>query len=173
MNTPGNAAPVTVRYEQSLADLLWFTAHSNLRSPVGRIVYALLALYAFYVAYLSNPHARTGADLVAAILLSLALVAGLAIATAVLTALATISRANRTVLTEHTITVTDAGLVEETKFNRTEQKWAGVTRLSRTRRHIFVYVARNAAHAVPRRAFPDAAAWDAFYERLRAGIGAG
>jgi hypothetical protein len=159
-----------IRYENSFTDLLWFAAHRNRHSPVVLTVYALLAGYAFYVGYISNPRARSLAHLVAAVGVSVAIVGLLVIVSAILIALAMASRENRTVLTEHTITLTDTGLLEETRFNRTEQKWAGVTRLARTRRHIFVYVSRDAAHVIPRRAFADAVACDAFYERLRAGV---
>jgi hypothetical protein len=78
-----------------------------------------------------------------------------------------VSRKNKTVLTEHTIILGEAGFTEETPYNKTEQKWTIVQKLARTRSYIFIYVAQYVAHVVPRRAFRDDAEWDAFYEYCR------
>jgi hypothetical protein len=78
--------------------------------------------------------------------------------------LSMISRKNKTVLTEHTIMLSEASFTEETRYNKTEQKWTIVQKLGRTNGYLFIYVAQYTAHVVPRRAFRDDAEWDAFYE---------
>ena len=81
--------------------------------------------------------------------------------------LSMVSRRNKTVLTEHTITLGEESFTEESPYCKTEQKWAIVQKLARTKSYIFIYVAQYMAHVVPRRAFRDAAEWDAFYEHCR------
>ena len=91
---------------------------------------------------------------------------------AVTVVLSMVSRRNKTLLTEHTITLADGSFVEETAYNKTDQKWSGVQKLARTRRHVFIYVAQYAAHVVPRRAFRDDTEWDLFYGFCRQRIDA-
>src|SRR5687768_10372348 len=45
---------------------------------------------------------------------------------------------NQTILTEHTLRVTDAGLIEETKFNASTFAWPGILKVVQNRRYIFV-----------------------------------
>jgi hypothetical protein len=68
-----------------------------------------------------------------------------------------------TQLTEHTITLSDANFVEETTTNSSVCLWSGVQKLARTPWHIFIYVSKQAAHVIPRRAFNNDADWEAFY----------
>ncbi len=81
--------------------------------------------------------------------------------------LSMVSRKNKTILTEHTITLGDQIFTEETPYKKTEQKWTIVQKLARTKNYVFIYVAQYMAHVVPRRAFRDDAEWDAFYEYCR------
>ena len=78
--------------------------------------------------------------------------------------LSMISSKNKTVLTDHTLTLNEESFFEETVYNRTEQTWNSVQKLARTRRHILIYIAQYLAHVVPRRAFQDDAEWNAFYQ---------
>jgi hypothetical protein len=78
--------------------------------------------------------------------------------------LSMVSRKNKTVLTEHTITLSDQSFTEEPPYKMTEQKWTIVQKLARTNNYVFIYVAQYMAHVVPRRAFRDDAEWNAFYE---------
>jgi hypothetical protein len=73
---------------------------------------------------------------------------------------------DRTFLTTHTITLDEEGFTEETALNRSERKWSGA-QVRRTGRYIFLYVSRNAAHVIPRRAFADYVEWECFYECCR------
>ncbi|HMJ89502.1 MAG TPA: YcxB family protein [Candidatus Acidoferrum sp.] len=79
------------------------------------------------------------------------------------TVLSVSSRKNKTILTDHTLILSDQNFVEQTVFNRTEQTWESVQKLTRTRTHIFIYIAQYMAHVIPRRAFATEADWDAFF----------
>jgi len=160
---------MTVRYRMSFADLLWLQSYTYCRSPVVVAINLLLALFVVYRVYTSLPP-RTLVHWVATLVVSAVILVVWLVLMSILIAVAMVSKANRTLLTEHIVTLTDTGLIEETQFHRTEQKWAGITRLARTRRHIFAYVSQYAAHVIPRRAFSDAGAWDQFYARLQARV---
>lgn len=77
--------------------------------------------------------------------------------------LTNLPKLNKSFLTEHTLIVSDSGLVDETSFNRTEQKWSGVIKVSQNRHYIFIYTAQHAAHVVPKRAFVDVGRAESFY----------
>ena len=81
-----------------------------------------------------------------------------------------VSRRNKTLLTEHTITLAEGYFIEETAYGKTDHKWSAVQKLARTRRHTFIYIAQYAAHVLPRRAFRDDTEWEAFYELCKGRI---
>lgn len=72
------------------------------------------------------------------------------------------------ILTEHTIDVGPDGLTESTDVNVTMTKWPGVSKVQRTRRHLFVYTGPGMAHIIPRRAFATKDDWDRFSETVTA-----
>jgi hypothetical protein len=155
----------------SLADLLWLQSYTYRRSPLIVGFSLLFTLYVVYRIYSAGSPASSPLVRWAATLVVSAIVIGVwLVLVGIFIVVAMVSRANRTLLTEHVVTLTDAGLIEETSFQRTEQKWAGIVRLARTRRHIFAYVSQYAAHVIPRRAFSDAGAWDQFYAQLQARV---
>jgi hypothetical protein len=73
------------------------------------------------------------------------------------------------ILGAHSFEIRDAGLFESTDANETLQRWHAVRKVVRTRRHLFVLIGPHLvlAHVIPLRAFPDAAAADAFYCELQ------
>jgi hypothetical protein len=82
---------------------------------------------------------------------------------AVITVLTTISRMNKPMFCEKTITLGDDGYVAESQYGKSEIRWAMVQKLARTRWYIFIYLNQDNAVVIPRRAFENSAQWDAFY----------
>jgi len=159
---------MTIRYENTFRDIMAFCFYHYPRSPLVIGVYGI----GFVLVSLSIVRALpSDASPVAKVItfLVMELIAFLFIAGffAVTVALSMVSRRNKTLLTGHTITLTDGSLMEETEYNKTDHKWSGVQKLARTRRHVFIYVAQYSAHVVPRRAFRDDAEWNLFYEFCR------
>ena len=151
--------------------MVWFSAYTYSRSPVMLTLYAILFGMACFSAYTSVPaSAPLVARLLAIALMATVILSIFFVVSGVLIVLGLISKSNKTILTQHMITLTETGLIEETEFNRSEQKWSGIPRLVRMRRHILVYVSQYAAHVIPRRAFSDAAAWESFYEELQSRV---
>ena len=66
----------------------------------------------------------------------------------------------RNTLTEHTIELTDEGVLEVTRQTRLETRWAGVQRLGVTRRYLFLYFGPCVAHLIPKRSVSDEAEWN-------------
>lgn len=160
-----------IRYKNTFADVLWFSLYTYTHSPVLLLLYSALAGLVCFSAYTSVPASASFAARIFTTLFMFAFIFSFVfVATALFVVASLISKANRTILTQHNISVGEAGLIEETEFNRTEQKWTGIPRLVRTRRHIFAYVSQYAAHVIPRRAFKDTAAWDAFYFELQSNV---
>ena len=160
-----------VQYKNTLTDVLWFSAYTYSRSPVILALYSIVFAFACFSAYTSVP---ASTPLVARILTTAIVVAVFLViflfVLGVFLALSVLSKANKTILTQHSITLAETGLIEETEFNRSEHKWTGIPRLGRTRRYIFAYISQYAAHVIPRRAFSDAATWESFYEELQSRV---
>ncbi|HWB58462.1 MAG TPA: YcxB family protein [Chthoniobacteraceae bacterium] len=66
---------------------------------------------------------------------------------------------------QHTIALSEKELIETTEVNEGRHSWKGVLKVVETPRHIFIYVGPNAAHTIPKRAFPDAASARGFFEQ--------
>jgi hypothetical protein len=60
----------------------------------------------------------------------------------------------RGVICEHTLEITDEGLIETTDMNRTVHKWPSVSRIMNIFGYLFIYVGDQNAHQVPRRYIP-------------------
>ena len=67
-------------------------------------------------------------------------------------------------MSERTITLDDGCFVSDTPFAHSEYKWPMVQKLGRTDRHIFLYLNKDSAVIIPRRAFESDSQWDGFYE---------
>ncbi len=66
---------------------------------------------------------------------------------------------------EHSITLADEALIEVTAVNEGRHLWSGVHSVINAASHIYIFVAANAAHIIPKRAFANPAASDAFFRR--------
>jgi len=70
-------------------------------------------------------------------------------------------------LSPPTVTASDTGLQIKTATSCQDHQWVGITKLCRTRRHLFIYLTPRIACIVPRRAFQDANAWESFNDLCR------
>jgi YcxB-like protein len=71
------------------------------------------------------------------------------------------------VLGEHTITLTPEALHERTSVNDSKASWSGIFRIDATSTHLFIFTQPNAAHVIPRRAFPTTEAAEQFLSTAR------
>ena len=77
-------------------------------------------------------------------------------------------RPERGQLGKHKVVLSETGLVESTVVNESSRTWAGIDRIEQDSNYIFIYVAPLQAIIIPKRAFKDAAAAEAFLEFSKA-----
>lgn len=75
------------------------------------------------------------------------------------------------ILGSHTFEIREDGLFESTCANQTLTNWLVIPRAVRTKRYILVSLTWWLFHLIPRRAFSDATADDAFFAALQQRIG--
>jgi hypothetical protein len=73
------------------------------------------------------------------------------------------------ILGEHTLEITDRGLLERTEFNETLVKWRGIGRVHSSARYVYIYVSDFNYYAVPKRQF-TVEYINAFEATLREGL---
>jgi len=66
---------------------------------------------------------------------------------------------------EHTVTLTDDTAIETTHLNEVKTLWPGVHSVVNAPRYIYILVAANAGYIIPKRAFADPEAGNAFFNR--------
>ena len=57
---------------------------------------------------------------------------------------------NKGVLCEHTLELTDVGVMETSPVGQHSTRWAGIPRVGETATHVFIYIGSNMAHVIPR-----------------------
>ena len=77
---------------------------------------------------------------------------------------------NKAFLTEHILTASDDGVVEDTAYGSSSSTWAGITKVGQNRGYIFVYVQENMAHVIPKRAFASEADASRFYDFVQSRV---
>ena len=71
-------------------------------------------------------------------------------------------------LGKHKVVLSETGVVESTAVNESSRTWAGIDRIEQNQDYIFIYVAPLQAIIIPKRAFKDATAAEAFLEFSKA-----
>jgi hypothetical protein len=74
---------------------------------------------------------------------------------------------NRGVLGHHHLSLTEEGLREITDVGESFKQWSGIEKVDAIADHILIFTQVTAAHVVPRRAFSDAHAAEAFLAEAR------
>ena len=75
------------------------------------------------------------------------------------------SEKHKSELCEHTMTLADDAVIEITPFSEARNLWSGIYQVLDARDYFYIFIAENAAHIIPKRAFPDAESARCFYER--------
>jgi YcxB-like protein len=156
---------MTIRYKNTFRDIMAFCFYHYPRSPMVIVTYAIG--FAFLSLMIAQTLPQTRSFLVKLItFLIMELIAFIFIAGifSVSVVLSMISRRNKTLFADRTVTLTEDFIAQESVFTTSESKWSVVQKLARIRRYIFIYVSQHASYVIPRRAFRDDAEWDSFYE---------
>jgi hypothetical protein len=165
VSEPAIARVITLRYQNSLRELLRFRFYHQAHSPVAVGFIALWVAAVSFVFYRTIPDVDGTATRILTVFLADCIAfAALMALVALVYVLDLMSPRNKTVLTEHRLALDQDSLTHESQYGRSEMKWTIVQRLVRTKKCLFLYIIQNTAFLVPRRAFRDDAEWEAFYE---------
>ncbi len=163
-----------VSYRNAFCDRLAFAAYHLPRNPLFLLMtigFFLFVTFESLVPALREPSAnqpmigRGIAFIFVESLLALILIAFWA----VVTVLSMISRKDKPMFCEKTITLGDDGYVIESQYGKSETHWTMVQKLARTQRYIFIYLGQDNAVVIPRRAFDNCTHGDTFYDLCRQG----
>lgn len=153
-----------ISYQNNYKDLANFIVFSLLRTKQIIPLTIIPAAIALHMSYMLSTEYPIFAVMLTGLIMALLLFAILFALTFLITLLMMISKANKTFLCEHTITLNEKNLIEETRYNRSEHSWEGIHRVVETNKYIYAYISSNAAHVIPIRAFKDNQSRDAFVE---------
>lgn len=163
--SPLRALPMTVQYRNSMSDLLWFNAYTIPRIRGMQVITLVIVLvFGYLFASTLRPlRAPVPTKWAVFTVLMIGALLFVAVTTILFTLVSSYPRYGRTVREEHTISLTENGIVEEGIHSRHTIAWAGVLRVRRTPRAVLIYLTETGAHIIPRRAFDNDADFDRFF----------
>jgi hypothetical protein len=151
-----------VTFKTTLSHLAYFSWYHTIRSPAFIILIYLLACVGAYQSL--PPDVPVVVNIIVFVILSIIMFSALIVLTFPLGfAVTQISGKNKTIMTEHSIELYEDHFVSEDQYGRSELKWDIVQKLRRTRSFIIIYVSKNSAMMIPRKAFSSDADWHSFY----------
>ncbi len=162
-----------LRYELTRWDL--FKAQL-LAIPFQRpvVVFLLLFLVGMWAFVFCSQQSLEDADIIfsaiAATVVTLLAGSAVAVITAILVAFRTLVGSDPGVLGEHTLELTDEGLIESTAVNRSVHSWATPFRVRPTIGYVFVFITRDQGHIIPLNRAPLEGSVGLFLEELQARI---
>src|SRR5262245_32236799 len=153
-----------VKYTTTKAHLIYFSFYHTLRQNSVRVMFAIHMIFlAWRLSIFADSHhfplylkiAVIAAGVVAVIILILGI--------HLLMSLLIHAGTGKSVLTTHTVTLTENDVVEESAAGSSNQNWKSIVDVRRTRNFILIYTQRHAAHLIPLNAFVSQQAADEFY----------
>jgi YcxB-like protein len=168
---PSSFDPMSVTFTVEPKDMRAFSAHNRKYNPANkRLRYAVLVIfcilsYQHAVAHYKNP-ARAVIEFCVYLAIYLTIIWSLRIILERVRQWRSLTPKEQPGLfCEHTITLTDDALIEITPVNEARHLWAGLHSVVNAPHYVFIFVAANAAHIIPKRAFANPEAADVFFYR--------
>ena len=162
-----------LRYKLTRLDLFIVSFQVLLFQPVFLIVVISILAFAWWNTFASAE--ITGYSLpvrIIAAMFSAAQAAGAGLLAGILIIAAkSFMRKDKGVIGEHTLEITDEGLVESTEVNRSLSNWRTPFRIREMRRYVYIYISSVSAHAVPKTKQPLEGSVAEFITELRSRIG--
>jgi hypothetical protein len=160
---------MTLSYRNTIRDRLAFAAYHVPRNPLILLMtigcFLLITFTIMVPAVRQVPEDRPAyAKMIAFIFVELLLALFMIAFWGVIILLSMISRRNKPLFCDKTITLGEEAFIGESQYGKSETRWTMVQKLARTRSHIFIYLNQENAVVIPRRAFENAAQWDTFYD---------
>lgn len=162
-----------VRYSNSRADLIWFSMRMVPRNWINWGGFLLLAAsFVFYVWSVVGSRYPLKVVLTGMVFLTAVAAVAYFALVALVSALASVGYTHPSFFTDHLMTASDDGLLDETAVGSCFLRWRGFVRIHRSSRAIYILVSDYWGHIIPRRAFEDDASYDRFYQKCRERIDA-
>jgi hypothetical protein len=156
---------MTVQYRNSISDLLWFNAYTIPRMRGMQILSLIIVLVFGYLfaSTLRPMQAPVPTKWALFTVLMIGALLFVAVTTVLFTLVSSFPRYGRAIQEEHTVSLTEEGIVEQGAHSRHTIVWAGVLRVRRTRRAVMIFLTETGAHIIPRRAFANDTDFDRFF----------
>ena len=142
-----------IRYSLDRLDILRANVRSALHNRMMMLIQAGISLL-FALNSLNSPATPAhglGVTIVAVLIVALAIFAFMLGATVLLTALLVVGRKHTGILGEHTLRITDEGLVEKTEHTESLHRWSAYHRTIKSGAYLYLYITEGMAHPVPLR----------------------
>ncbi|MBV7460447.1 MULTISPECIES: YcxB family protein [unclassified Acidovorax] len=150
-----------IQFKTTYWDVLWFSITHAFRSPWYQLTHGLFAAWIIWTFMTDSK-----ADFMTAFLIALFWWVAIWLSVFFVLAFAAAGKRNKTMFVEHTIEISDEGLLEETKFNKSIFYWPGIVKLLQRPGFIAVYISGHQAHVIPKRFFASKAEMDEFRRLL-------
>ncbi|MBD9407250.1 YcxB family protein [Acidovorax sp. ACV02] len=146
-----------IQFKTTYWDVLRFNIAHTFRSPWYQLTHGLFAAWIIWTFMTEN-----SADFFTAALIALFWWIAIWLFVFFAIAFAVAGKKNKTMFVEHTMEVTDEGLLEETKFNKSVFYWSGIVKLLQRPGFIALYISGHQAHLIPKRFFASKAEMNEF-----------
>ncbi len=152
-----------VQFRTTFPDVVWFIWIHLTRSTGLLLFIGAMALFVTWNAGHSTfmQHGRI-VGTITWLLTAAIIFAGVFLFAFLASVLTALSRRNKTFMTDNTIELQEDRFLTENRYGKGEYKWDIVQKIVRTRGRTVLYVTQSTGIVVPRRAFPNAADWEAF-----------
>jgi hypothetical protein len=162
-----------IEFDLNQEDFVDLNIHLNHRRAAGRWLliarWALMILQIAVLVYIFYPYIEAGGAALALALLPSLGVAGLWLVVIpfvyrlwVRSQVLAVITAERAGLGHHVLTLSDTGVSDRTSRGENSSPWHEIEEIAPTRKHLFLYDGPASAYVIPRRAFPDGDAAEAF-----------
>lgn len=156
----GGRSLISVKYNNTLFDLLLFQAIHQFLSPVLQFFFVFLAALSLTTEI--QTHSPWEAVLIAFLWYS-----AMWSFQFIFTAIYLFSRKNKSTFATHFIEIQDGALFEETKYNRSHFYWNEMMKVVRRPGFVAIYINPHIAHVIPIRAFQSSAQAIDFVANIR------
>jgi hypothetical protein len=162
----GRFARMKITFRYSIGDRLAFAAYHIPRTPMALLMSIGFLLFITFEGIIPEiPKDKPASFQILYVSFSETILAFLIVAFWIITILAGVFFSkDKALMADRTIALGEDCFVSDTSFAHSEYKWLMVQKLARTRRHIFLYLNKDSAVIIPRRAFKSASDWDGFYD---------
>ena len=156
-----------ITYRNKLLDIIAFNIYHQLHSPIllGVLGLCLVVIARSIWSIVSEAQSEYS---VLVQIITFTILQGVCVAAGVVgillyLILANMSRMNKGLLSECTITLGPEFITTESQLSRSELKWNAIQKIRRTSSHLFLYISQHGAIVIPKRVFNSDAASEEFW----------